>query len=83
MVLEVGPQRVAELTGGLLDPLGPTVLDTLRVWLAHGQDVPATARALQVHQNSVRNRLGRVTALVGDLRDPSVLAGIYLALLTG
>ncbi|BBG04568.1 MULTISPECIES: PucR family transcriptional regulator [Pseudonocardia] len=81
MVIEIGDERAAELTDGLLAPLDPTLLDTVRTWLAHRQDVPATARALHVHENSVRHRLGRVRALVGDLRDPAVLAGIYLALL--
>ncbi|GAA1401384.1 hypothetical protein GCM10009613_59650 [Pseudonocardia kongjuensis] len=83
MVLEIGEERTAELARPLLAPLAPPLVETVRVWLAHRQDVPATARALHVHPNSVRHRLGRVQALVGDLRDPAVLAGIYLALLTG
>lgn len=82
MVLELGADRASELACDVLTPLDATLVTTLRTWLAHRQDVPATARALHVHENSVRHRLGRVRALVGDLRDPSVLAGVYLALLT-
>lgn len=82
MVAEVGAERARELAGDLLGPLDATLVATLRAWLAHRGDVPATARALHVHDNSVRHRLGRVRARVGDLRDPSVLAGVYLALLT-
>ncbi|MBP2365845.1 PucR family transcriptional regulator [Pseudonocardia parietis] len=82
MVLELGADRVSELAGDVLAPLDATLVATLRTWLSHRQDVPATARALHVHDNSVRHRLGRVRALVGDLRDPSMLAGVYLALLT-
>nr|WP_255426261.1 PucR family transcriptional regulator [Pseudonocardia sp. C8] len=81
MVLEIGADRASELAADALAPLDATLVATLRAWLAHRQDVPATARALHVHENSVRYRLGRVRALVGDLRDPSVLAGVYLALL--
>lgn len=82
IVLELGADRTAQLAGEVLTPLDATLQDTLRTWLAHRQDVPATARALHVHENSVRHRLGRVRRLVGDLRDPSVLAAVHLALLT-
>ncbi|OLM20673.1 MULTISPECIES: PucR family transcriptional regulator [unclassified Pseudonocardia] len=82
MVLEIGADRVAELTRDVLTPLDAALRATVRTWLAHRQDVPATARALHVHENSVRHRLGRIRALVGDLRDPAVTAAVYLALLT-
>jgi PucR family transcriptional regulator, purine catabolism regulatory protein len=45
-------------------------------------DVPAAAKSLFLHPNSMRYRLSRVEQLVGgSLKDPSVVTSLYLALL--
>jgi purine catabolism regulator len=45
-------------------------------------DVPAAAKSLFLHPNSMRYRLNRVEQLVGgSLKDPSVVTSLYLALL--
>lgn len=43
----------------------PTLLETLRVWLELGSSIEATARALFVHPNTVRYRLGQVADVTG------------------
>ncbi|MFF3766095.1 PucR family transcriptional regulator [Streptomyces sp. NPDC001922] len=63
---------------------GGTLLETLRVHLDHFGDVPAAARVLGVHANSLRYRIRRLTELSGiDLRDPDarLLAHLQLRLL--
>ncbi|WP_214317397.1 PucR family transcriptional regulator [Nonomuraea sediminis] len=58
----------AELAG-LLDVLDPSLLETLEAYFAADFDRRATARALNVHPNTVDNRLARASALLGaDLR---------------
>ncbi|NUW38437.1 helix-turn-helix domain-containing protein [Nonomuraea sp. SMC257] len=54
---------------GLLDVLDSSLLETLEAYFAADFDRRATARALNVHPNTVDNRLARVSALIGaDLR---------------
>jgi purine catabolism regulator len=45
-------------------------------------DVVRTAAALHLHPNSLRYRLARVEKLLGrSLKQPSTIAGVYIALL--
>ncbi|MGV9940736.1 PucR family transcriptional regulator [Streptomyces sp. NPDC003401] len=63
---------------------GGTMVETLRAYLDHFGHVPDTARALGVHANSLRHRIGRLTELSGlDLGDPDarLLAQLQLRLL--
>lgn len=47
------------------------LLDTLRVYLDHFGDIPAAAKALGLHANSLRYRLRRIEEVSGlDVRDP-------------
>jgi DNA-binding PucR family transcriptional regulator len=58
------------------------LLDTQREYLRNALSVPATARVLHVHENSVRHRLNRVRSLLGcDLNSPDRLAEVYVALM--
>jgi PAS domain S-box-containing protein len=52
-----------ELLGPLTDPDGSDLLDTLRAFLAANARYRETARALGVHENTVRHRLGRIRRL--------------------
>jgi sugar diacid utilization regulator len=72
------------LAGLALHPLRdhPVVLETLRAYLASNMSVADTAGHLGVHRHTVRNHLGRVSALTG--LDPRSLEGavqLKLALL--
>ena len=42
-----------------------TLVDTLSAYFAHGTSIEPTARALFVHPNTVRYRLGQVADLTG------------------
>lgn len=59
----------------------PLLLEAVTAFLQHDQDVPAAARDLHLHPNSLRYRLDKVEGLLrAPLRRPSVLASLYLAL---
>lgn len=64
---------VADTFGPLLDSdrqRGTQHLATVRSYLANDRHIPATARDLRVHYNTVRNRIARIEALLGvDLDD--------------
>ncbi|MFI0811758.1 PucR family transcriptional regulator [Streptomyces echinatus] len=59
------------------------LVESLRAYLDHFGDVSAAARALSVHPNSLRYRLGRITAVSGldlDSPDARLLAQLQLRL---
>lgn len=59
---------------------GPSLLDTLRLWLDSGRRVHETAKLLHVHDNTVAYRLKRVESLTGrDLSRTSDIAEVWLA----
>jgi putative transposase len=60
-----------------LDKLGAksgAVLETVAAFIEHGLSVKATAEALDVHQNTVRYRLGRFEELTGAVLERPVIA---------
>lgn len=69
----IGQDRATlrELVESTLDPLrsrrsgGPQYVETVETWLQEGLSVAATARALQVHERTVRYRLARIAKLTG------------------
>ena len=52
------------------DPMAEDLLRSLEVYFAKGQSVAAAARALHVHRHTLEYRLERVSALLGDFREP-------------
>jgi DNA-binding PucR family transcriptional regulator len=52
---------------------------TLRTYYERGASVSATAIALFLHRNSVRYRLDRVRALLGDIDEPAIAASLLAA----
>lgn len=79
----VPAERARAFAESMFAPLrGNDVLRrSLREWLAHhGQWDPAASR-LGVHRHTLRNRMGKVEALLGrDLDQPGVRAQLWLAL---
>lgn len=54
---------------------------TLSAYLDTGAKIPETARLLQVHENTVRYRLGQIEGVLGArLTDPRTIADIVVAL---
>lgn len=61
------PGRGRTALARLLEPLEdhPDLIQTLRVYLDHGQDRRATARNVHVHPNTIDYRFRRITKLTG------------------
>ncbi|MFC9157594.1 PucR family transcriptional regulator ligand-binding domain-containing protein [Streptomyces bauhiniae] len=73
----------AEHARALLAPLaaGPALTETLRTWLSLHGSWDRTAVALDVHRNTVRQRITRCAALLDtDLDDPDVRMELWFAL---
>lgn len=79
-----GPALRAALRRRWIDPLtGPrhNLVGTMRAWQARGGRVDDVARDLDVHPNTVRNRLERIDSLLGAAwRTPKGQAEIWAAL---
>ncbi|MEO3973994.1 PucR family transcriptional regulator ligand-binding domain-containing protein [Streptomyces sp. CAU 1734] len=67
--------RLAPLAGS------PALLETLRVWLSLHGGWDRTAAAMEIHRNTVRQRIARCAALLGDdLDDADVRMELWFAL---
>lgn len=56
-------------------------LEFVRTFFANDLDVAATAKALNVHPNTVRHKVKRVEAMFGEsLRSPALITAIHLSL---
>ena len=88
LLLHAEAELAGELAALRLAPLralpGRTperLAETLRAWLDHHGNVPAAARALSVHPQTVRYRLRRLRELFGEaLEDPDARFELSLAL---
>lgn len=78
----VGAAEARAHAEALLGPLSPALRDTLRSWLAHHGSWDRSAAALGIHRNTVRQRIARATALLGDadLDDPDIRMELWFAL---
>ncbi|MFD4687417.1 PucR family transcriptional regulator, partial [Streptomyces sp. NPDC058461] len=79
----VPPDEAEAHARTLLAPLGESaaLADTLRTWLSLHGSWDRTAVALDVHRNTVRQRVARCAALLGtDLDDPDVRMELWFAL---
>lgn len=77
----VDPAEAAAYARALLAPLTEPLTETLRVWLSLHGSWDRTATALDVHRNTVRQRIARCTALLDrDLDDPDVRMELWFAL---
>lgn len=78
-------RAVDEKAAALLDPLRrhPELYRTLLAYVERNLDVPETARALHLHQNSLRYRLGRIEEILGrSLREVRTIVDLHLATTT-
>jgi DNA-binding PucR family transcriptional regulator len=67
----------------ILEPLDqhPDLLATLVAYMTHGPSLPAVAKRLYLHPNTVAYRLARVKELTGrDPKSPAGVAELFLAL---
>jgi DNA-binding PucR family transcriptional regulator len=62
-------------------PAGPAILDTAERYLANDRSVDLTAKDLEVHPNTVRQRLERFEEITGrSLRETETLVELWWAL---
>ncbi|MFG3488909.1 PucR family transcriptional regulator ligand-binding domain-containing protein [Streptomyces sp. NPDC047972] len=77
----VDPDEAAAHARALLGPLTEPLGETLRTWLSLHGSWDRTAVALEVHRNTVRQRIARCAALLDrDLDDPDVRMELWFAL---
>ena len=79
----VGLDTMAAWADELLRPIEdqPILLDGLRKYFEHNQNINAAAESLSVHHNSLRYRLSKIEeTLEVSLRDPAALSSLFLAL---
>jgi len=80
------PRASQAWADGVLAPLraerlGQELLTTLRVWLARHGNWDRTANDLDIHRNSVRNRIGQIARLLDrDLTDAQTRMDLWFAL---
>lgn len=80
----LAPAQLLELVHAPLRDMGEPFEETVATYLSNGGNLEATARALFVHANTVRYRLGRVTEKVGwDPTDPRDSLMLHLAIVVG
>lgn len=61
--------------------MGAEILGTVRTWIQRSRSVVATARALSLHENTVRYRISRFCELTGaDMSDTDTLVEVWWAL---
>ncbi|OXY91575.1 PucR family transcriptional regulator [Streptomyces diastatochromogenes] len=85
LIAPADAEELARARFAPLDEAGPpgatVLLNTLRTWLTLHGSWDRTAAALQIHRNTVRHRLARITELLDvDLRDPDVRMELWFAL---
>ena len=88
LVVTADPDALADLRARVLAPLAglrsagaDRMAETLRAWLLHRGRRDDVARALHVHPQTVRYRVGQLRELFGDrLDDPDTVAALTVAL---
>ncbi|MFG2871870.1 PucR family transcriptional regulator ligand-binding domain-containing protein [Streptomyces sp. NPDC048338] len=77
----VDPAEAASHARSLLAPLAEPLRETLRTWLSLHGSWDRTATAMDIHRNTVRQRIARCAALLDrDLDDPDVRMELWFAL---
>ncbi|MFH9722271.1 PucR family transcriptional regulator [Streptomyces sp. NPDC017254] len=77
----VDPDEAAAHARALLAPLAEPLPETLRTWLSLHGSWDRTAAAMDIHRNTVRQRIARCARLLErDLDDPDVRMELWFAL---
>ncbi|MFF6777701.1 PucR family transcriptional regulator ligand-binding domain-containing protein [Streptomyces sp. NPDC012637] len=77
----VDPDEAAAYARTVLAPLSPALAETLRTWLSLHGSWDRTAVAMDIHRNTVRQRIARAAVLLDrDLDDPDVRMELWFAL---
>jgi purine catabolism regulator len=74
---------VTDEIGALLDHddrVGTHLVETLRVYLAHGSNKVSAAAALHIRRQTMYQRLARINQLIGDVQTPRRHTSLVLAL---
>ncbi|MEU6949812.1 PucR family transcriptional regulator ligand-binding domain-containing protein [Streptomyces sp. NPDC046316] len=75
------PAEAAAYARTLLAPIGEPLTETLRTWLSLHGNWDRTAVALEIHRNTVRQRIARCSTLLDmDLDDANVRMELWFAL---
>jgi hypothetical protein len=79
---DLGAVMLARYVNAVLDlPAGPAILDTAERYLANDRSVDLTAKDLDVHRNTVRQRLERFEEITGrSLRETETVVELWWAL---
>jgi hypothetical protein len=80
---DVGTDRMTAWAHRFLHPLDgrAPLLEGLRAYFEHSQNMNAAAEALSIHHNSLRYRLSKVEELLDiNLREPAAVSSVFLAL---
>jgi sugar diacid utilization regulator len=75
-------KRSRRLVREVIEPLqsSPNLFETLTGYLAHGGNINASARALNVHRNTILTRLDQISQMIGlDIREPETQFTVSLA----
>jgi len=81
MMTEAPRQRIQPKVDEILGVLTPALHEALAAYFAHDLDVMSAARAMHLHHNTLRYRLGRAEEALGrPLKDPGTIAVLYIAL---
>jgi PucR family transcriptional regulator, purine catabolism regulatory protein len=81
MISEAPRERIQPKVDEIMGALSPALHEALASYFAHDLDVMSAARAMHLHHNTLRYRLGRVEQALGrPLKDPGTIALLYIAL---
>ena len=84
MISEAQRERIQPKVDEIMGVLSPGLHEAIAAYLAHDQDVMSAAKAMHIHHNTLRYRLGRVEQALGrPLKDPGTVAMLYIALAAG
>ena len=83
MISEAPRRRIQPKVDAIMGALSPAVHEALAAYFAHDLDIMSAARAMHLHHNTLRYRLGRAEEALGrSLKDPGTIAALYIALAT-
>jgi purine catabolism regulator len=83
VVSEAPSERIEPKVEQLMSVLraNPALHEAVVAYFQYGMDAMRAARAMGLHHNSLRYRLGRVEQFLGrPLKDPATIASLYIAL---